>query len=156
MAKVKKDETGAVQAAQSQPADAEAKVKADSDLSQSQSADDGAQAKADPDPSQSQSADDEAQVKVDPDPSQSQSADDKAQVKVDPDPSQSRTQEDEAQGNLEPQQDQLPAFMIICRNKINKMIGGVSFVNGVGYTRDGFTASWFGNKEGYEVRNTGL
>lgn len=46
-------------------------------------------------------------------------------------------------------------FMIICRNKISKVIGGVSFVNGVGYTSDGFTASWFGNKYGYEVREAG-
>lgn len=46
-------------------------------------------------------------------------------------------------------------FMITCRNKISKVIGGVSFVNGVGYTSDGFTASWFGNKDGYEVREAG-
>lgn len=46
-------------------------------------------------------------------------------------------------------------YKITCRNKISKAIGGVSFVNGVGYTSDGFTASWFGNKDGYEVKETG-
>lgn len=49
----------------------------------------------------------------------------------------------------------VPTFMITCRNKISKVIGGVSFVNGVGCTSDGFTASWFGNKDGYEVREAG-
>ncbi len=49
----------------------------------------------------------------------------------------------------------VPTFMITCRNKISKVISGVSFVNGVGYTSDGFTASWFGNKDGYEVRKAG-
>lgn len=48
-----------------------------------------------------------------------------------------------------------PVFRITCRNKISKVIGGVSFVNGVGYTSDGFTASWFGNKDGYEVKKAG-
>lgn len=46
-------------------------------------------------------------------------------------------------------------YRITCRNKISKVIGGVSFVNGVGYTNDGFTASWFGNKDGYEVKESG-
>ncbi len=46
-------------------------------------------------------------------------------------------------------------YRITCRNKISKVIGGVSFVNGVGYTNDGFTASWFGNKDGYEVKEAG-
>lgn len=49
----------------------------------------------------------------------------------------------------------LKTFMITCRNKISKVIGGVSFMNGVGYTSDGFTASWFGNKDGYEVKEAG-
>lgn len=46
-------------------------------------------------------------------------------------------------------------YRITCRNKISKVIGGVSFVDGVGYTSDGFTASWFGNKDGYEVKEAG-
>ena len=49
----------------------------------------------------------------------------------------------------------VPTFIITCRNKISKVIGGVSFVNGVGYTNNGFTASWFSNKDGYEVREAG-
>lgn len=42
-------------------------------------------------------------------------------------------------------------YRIICRNKVTETIGGVKFVDGVGYTKDGFSASWFANKNGYEV-----
>lgn len=42
-------------------------------------------------------------------------------------------------------------YEITCRNKISKTIGGVKFVEGIGRTKDGYTASWFRNKEGYEV-----
>lgn len=42
-------------------------------------------------------------------------------------------------------------YRITCRNKVTETIGGVKFVDGVGYTGDGFSASWFANKSGYEV-----
>ena len=42
-------------------------------------------------------------------------------------------------------------FRITCRNKVTEMIGGVKFVDGVGYTVDAYAASWFTNKKGYEV-----
>lgn len=42
-------------------------------------------------------------------------------------------------------------YRIACRNKVTETIGGVKFVDGVGYTGDGFSASWFANKSGYEV-----
>ena len=113
MAKRKVKQTDAVQVAQSQPADAESKVKADSELSQSQSADDEAKVKGNPDPSQSQSVDDEAKADTAP--------------------------------------QETTRYMITCRNTVSKEIGGVTFVKGVGYTEDGFTASWFSNKCGYNV-----
>ncbi|MCM1304574.1 MAG: hypothetical protein NC305_13330 [Lachnospiraceae bacterium] len=43
------------------------------------------------------------------------------------------------------------SFRVTCRNKISGTIGGVEFVDGVGYTSDGFSASWFANKDGYSV-----
>lgn len=43
------------------------------------------------------------------------------------------------------------SFRITCRNNVSEMIGGVRFVNGVGYTRDSYAASWFANKDGYRV-----
>lgn len=42
-------------------------------------------------------------------------------------------------------------YRIICRNKITKQIGGVDFKGGVGYTFDGYAASWFAAKDGYTV-----
>ena len=42
-------------------------------------------------------------------------------------------------------------YKIVCRNAINETFGGVSFSNGVAYTKNSFTASWFRNKEGYIV-----
>lgn len=42
-------------------------------------------------------------------------------------------------------------YRITCRNKVSETIGGVKFVDGVGYTKDGFSASWFENKGGYTV-----
>lgn len=42
-------------------------------------------------------------------------------------------------------------YKIICRNKITKRIGGVDFMNGEGYTSDGYAASWFEAKDGYTV-----
>lgn len=42
-------------------------------------------------------------------------------------------------------------FRITCRNRISESVGGVEFVDGTGYTRDGFSASWFANKSGYTV-----
>lgn len=44
-----------------------------------------------------------------------------------------------------------PSFQIRCCSPISKSFGGVTFVNGVAETTDGFTASWFGNKKGYTV-----
>ena len=113
MARGQKNATGALQAAQSQPADAESKVK------------------------------------VDPDPSQSQSADAEAKVEENPDLSQGKSGDDEAEADTAPQE--TTRYMITCRNTVSKEIGGVTFVKGVGYTEDGFTASWFGNKCGYYV-----
>lgn len=43
------------------------------------------------------------------------------------------------------------SFRITCRNKVSGTIGGVEFVDGVGYTSNGFSASWFANKDGYSV-----
>lgn len=42
-------------------------------------------------------------------------------------------------------------YKIVCCNPINEAFGGVHFYNGVSYTDDSFTASWFRNKEGYTV-----
>ncbi|MCM1193341.1 MAG: hypothetical protein NC123_16425 [Butyrivibrio sp.] len=44
-----------------------------------------------------------------------------------------------------------PLFQITCRNDVSGMIGGVMFVDGIGYTRDAYAASWFANKDGYKV-----
>lgn len=90
-----------------------------------------------------------------------------------PDPVPGASPEEEGQNNLPPAQSTPPAgagqsnqdpaqgkqpdaeytatYEIVCRNKISKTIGGVTFVDGVGHTRDGYAASWFRNKEGYEV-----
>ena len=46
---------------------------------------------------------------------------------------------------------QQASYKITCRNKVSKRIGGVDFINGVGHTGDSFKASWFANKDGYEV-----
>ncbi len=46
----------------------------------------------------------------------------------------------------------IPAiYKIVCRNKITKRIGGVDFMDGEGYTLDGYAASWFAAKDGYTV-----
>ena len=42
-------------------------------------------------------------------------------------------------------------YMVTCRNKITKQIGGVDFKDGVGYTSDSYAASWFDGKDGYTV-----
>lgn len=42
-------------------------------------------------------------------------------------------------------------YRITCRNRISETIGGVMFVEGVGYTRNAYSASWFANKDGYSV-----
>lgn len=44
-----------------------------------------------------------------------------------------------------------PVYQITCCNPINESFGGVTFKEGVACTNDGFTASWFRNKEGYTV-----
>lgn len=44
-----------------------------------------------------------------------------------------------------------PNYRITCCNLINESFGGVTFKEGVACTDDGFTASWFRNKEGYTV-----
>jgi len=49
------------------------------------------------------------------------------------------------------QPEKVQGYHIICRNKVTKNIGGVDFVDGVGYTEDAFEASWFASKEGYTV-----
>ena len=43
------------------------------------------------------------------------------------------------------------SYKITCCNPINDSFGGVTFKNGVAHTKNVFTASWFGNKEGYTV-----
>ncbi len=43
------------------------------------------------------------------------------------------------------------SYVITCRNKVTKVIGGVKFDNGVGRTDDAFAASWFAAKDGYTV-----
>ena len=51
----------------------------------------------------------------------------------------------------------LPAvYKIVCRNKITKRIGGVDFMDGEGYTLDGYAASWFAAKDGYTVESAEL
>lgn len=42
-------------------------------------------------------------------------------------------------------------YKIVCCQTVSKQIGGLSFQNGVAYTEDAYTASWFGNKAGYTV-----
>lgn len=42
-------------------------------------------------------------------------------------------------------------YKISCCNPVNKAIGGVKFRDGIAYTDDAYTASWFGNKAGYNV-----
>ncbi|MCI8358069.1 MAG: hypothetical protein HFI51_07980 [Lachnospiraceae bacterium] len=42
-------------------------------------------------------------------------------------------------------------YQITCCNPVSGSFGGVTFKEGVAYTKDGFTASWFRNKEGYIV-----
>ncbi len=42
-------------------------------------------------------------------------------------------------------------YKIVCRNKITKRIGGVDFLDGEGFTFDGYAASWFAAKDGYTV-----
>lgn len=59
--------------------------------------------------------------------------------------------DDEAKVKESPALQEAPGYRIACRNAVSKEIGGVAFTNGVGYTNDGFTASWFSNKDGYEV-----
>ena len=68
-----------------------------------------------------------------------------------PDPEADQREEQTGQSGRK----HVTTYKITCRNRISKVIGGVSFVNGVGYTNDGFTASWFGNKDGYEVKGAG-
>ncbi len=68
-----------------------------------------------------------------------------------PDPEADQREEQAGQSGRK----HVTTYKITCRNRISKVIGGVSFVNGVGYTNDGFTASWFGNKDGYEVKGAG-
>lgn len=45
-----------------------------------------------------------------------------------------------------------PVYQITCCNPVSESFGGVIFKEGVAYTKDGFTASWFRNKEGYAVK----
>lgn len=44
-------------------------------------------------------------------------------------------------------------YKIVCRNKITKRIGGVDFLDGEGYTFDGYAASWFAARDGYTVES---
>ena len=73
------------------------------------------------------------------------------------DPAPGASSDGEGQNNQNPTPDKKQdaedtvTYEITCRNKINKPIGGVKFVDGVGHTEDGYAASWFRNKEGYEV-----
>lgn len=50
----------------------------------------------------------------------------------------------------------LAGYKIVCRNKITKRIGGVDFMDGEGYTLDGYAASWFAAKDGYTVESAEL
>lgn len=89
-------------------------------------------------------------VKDTADAEQMQSQQPEGEVKADPEVSQSQPSEGEVTADLKAAQ-KPQEFMITCRNRISKLVGGVDFQNGVGYTTDGFTASWFGNKDGYDV-----
>lgn len=42
------------------------------------------------------------------------------------------------------------SYRITAANNMTKQIGGIKFINGVGFGKDGFSASWFENK-GYKV-----
>lgn len=97
-------------------------------------------------PNQSQPAADETKAVAEAETGQNQPADEEVKRKEDSDPGQSQPAIDEAKAPLQEKQ----KYKIICRNPVSKEIGGVTFVNGVGYTDDGFTASWFRNR-GYEV-----
>ena len=82
-----------------------------------------------------------------------EAADAEVQQAQQPSPDPEADQRDEQAGQSG--RKHVTTYKITCRNRISKVIGGVSFVNGVGYTNDGFTASWFGNKDGYEVKGAG-
>lgn len=155
MAKRKENQTDVVQAAQSRPADAESKVKTDPDPGQSQPPENEA-----PDNAEQQSQPPEDGAPEDSEVQQNHTSENELQkiLEMLQNPEQEAAEQDdlEIMQNQKTNAENPPTFVIICRNKINKMIGGVSFVDGIGYTSDGFTASWFGNKEGYEVRNSGL
>ncbi len=143
MARRKESQTNATQAVQSQPADAEVKVKAEPDPGQNKPQEDEPQGNQEPLQSQ---LPEEAKAVIEAETGQNQPADEEVKVKTEPDPSPSQPAIDEEKAPLQEKQ----KYKIICRNPVSKEIGGVTFVNGVGYTDDGFTASWFRNR-GYEV-----
>lgn len=66
-------------------------------------------------------------------------------------PAEDADAEQEASQDAAPEEKDFKNFKITCRNNVSGMIGGVMFQDGVGYTRDGYSASWFANKDGYSV-----
>lgn len=61
------------------------------------------------------------------------------------------SQEEKSQEDVRVTAQENKLFRITCRNAVSEVIGGVRFVEGVGYTRNAYAASWFANKSGYRV-----
>ncbi len=61
------------------------------------------------------------------------------------------SQEEKSQEDVQKTAQENQLFRITCRNAVSEVIGGVRFVEGVGYTRNAYAASWFANKSGYRV-----
>lgn len=61
------------------------------------------------------------------------------------------SQDEKAQEDIQKAVQENKLFRITCRNAVSEVIGGVRFVEGVGYTRNAYAASWFANKSGYRV-----
>lgn len=131
---------------QSQPAADETKTAAEAETDQNDPADDNVEVTAEPDLGQSQPVADETKAAAEAGTDQSDPVDDDVEVTAEPDPGQSQPAEEKENTFLQEKQ----KYKVICRNPVSKEIGGVTFVNGVGYTDDGFTASWFRNR-GYGV-----
>lgn len=80
----------------------------------------------------------------------------RTQTQEDPMASQEEIRKEEprekkAQGDVQKTVQMNKLFKITCRNVVSEVIGGVRFVEGVGYTRNAYAASWFANKAGYRV-----
>ncbi len=83
-----------------------------------------------------------------PSPEEEPTGESRAEKTEEPSPEEKLSQKSEAGSSV--------VYKIVCRNKITKRIGGVDFMNGEGYTLDGYAASWFAAKDGYTVESAEL